>query len=117
MELLAVPRRRRLICGVLTAAGCVFGQFLAQAHGWYEELCCKGEHCEPVADGAVQETADGFTVPSGELLPYADSRVHRSHDMHFHWCHMPSGLPSALRNGTALSYEITLCLYAPPRSF
>ena len=61
--------------GATIAAACAFGTPLASAHDdWYEKQCCHNQDCEPMADDAVRETSQGFKVPSGELLPYADRR-------------------------------------------
>jgi len=62
--------------GAIIAAACAFGMPLASAHdSWYEKQCCHDVHCEPMADGAVRETSQGFRLPSGQSLPYGDSRV------------------------------------------
>jgi len=64
-----------------------------------------------MADGSIRETRKGFKVPSGELLPFADSRVRLSHDMHFHWCHSRKAWANQRRESP------TICLYVPPKSF
>ena len=107
--------------GAVIAADCAFGMPSASAHDdWYEERCCEDEHCEPMADGTVRETSKGFKVPSGELLPYADSRVRQSHDMRYHWCHAPK-TTSANRfhdqHQLPSGPDATICLYVPPKSF
>jgi hypothetical protein len=102
--------------GAIIAAACAFGAPLASAHNWYEKQCCQDEHCEPIADGAVRETSKGFEVPSGELLPYADSRVRQSHDMHYHWCHAQKATVSRHRE-IPFGPDSTICLYVPPKSF
>jgi hypothetical protein len=82
-----------------------------------EKQCCHDEHCEPLADGTVRETSKGFKVPSGELLPYADSRLRQSHDMRFHWCHAQKAPARAHRDVPSGNRDITICLYVPPKSF
>ena len=90
----------------------------AGAHDWYDEECCDSrQHCEPVSDGAVRETAGGFVVPSGEQLAYADSRIHLSHDTSFHWCHWQKAFPPPERGRPQTGFDLTICLYAPPRSY
>jgi hypothetical protein len=110
--------RSALGLGAGIAAACAFGTPLASAHDdWYEKQCCHDEHCEPMADGAVRETSKGFKVPSGELLPYADSRLRQSHDMRFHWCHAQKAPARAHRDVPSGNRDITICLYVPPKSF
>jgi hypothetical protein len=105
------------LLGAILAAACALGAPSASAHSWYEKQCCQDEHCEPMADGAVRETSKGFKLPSGELLPYADSRVRQSHDMRFHWCHANKSTVSRHREFPSGNPDSTICLYAPPKSF
>jgi hypothetical protein len=100
--------------GAIIAAACALPP--ASAHNWYEERCCENEHCEPMADGAVRETSKGYEMPSGELLPYADSRVRQSHDMRYHWCHARDATANRHRE-IPFGPESAICLYVPPKSF
>jgi hypothetical protein len=99
----------------IIAAACAFGVPSASAHSWYEKQCCEDEHCEPMADGVVRETSKGFKVPSGELLPYGDSRVRQSHDMRYHWCHDQKATVTRHRE-IPFGPDSTICLYVPPKS-
>jgi hypothetical protein len=105
--------------GAIIAAASTFGMPLASAHNeiWYEKQCCDDKHCEPIADGVVQETSKGFKVPSGELLPFADGRVRQSHDMRFHWCHAKKATVGRHREFPSGNPDLTICLYVPPKSF
>ena len=95
---LAIERRGGALgLGAIIAAACAFEVPSVSAHSWYEKQCCQDEHCEPMADGTIRETGKGFKVPSGELLPFADSRVRQSHDMRYHWCHVQKATVSRHR--------------------
>ena len=105
--------------GAIIAAACDFGLPPASAHDswWYEKQCCEDEHCEPLTDGTVRETSEGFKMPSGELLPYADSRVRQSQDMRYHWCHTKKATVGRHRDFPSGHPDSTICLYVPPKSF
>ena len=90
----------------------------ADAHDWYDRECCQNQqHCEPVMDGMVREISSGFIVPSGEKLSFGDSRVRPSHDTSFHWCHWQKAFPPPERGRTQTGFDLTFCLYVPPRSY
>jgi len=76
--------------------------------GWsYPYACCSTDDCRPVAETAIREGPDGYVIrASGEVVPYADSRVRVSPDGDFHWCSVA---------GEATSR--TICLFVPPRAF
>lgn len=75
------------------------------ASGWtYPLACCSNKDCREVLD--VKEGPNGYTVPSGEVLGYADRRIRRSPDGLFHWC-----------SASGLDTSRTICLFVPPRSF
>ncbi len=83
----------------------------ADAHdapsGWtYPMACCSDFDCREVGDADVTEAADGYRVPSGEILAYQDRRVRPSPDGRFHWCSVAGSMTGK-----------TICLFAPPRSF
>lgn len=80
----------------------VIGVFAHEApKGWtYPMACCSNQDCREVDD--VAETTRGYRVPSGEVIPYSDTRVMDSPDGEYHWC---------------ANHNRTLCLFAPPRSF
>lgn len=76
----------------------------AIAHSWYDPACCSVRDCEPLPDGAVTQTKDGYHVTyTGGLgfkvdvvVPYDKARPSR--DEKFHGC---------------ASVDRFLCLYAP----
>jgi hypothetical protein len=104
--------------GLAIAAVCACGPPPASAHSWYDKLCCHGEHCEPVPDGLIRETREGFLIlPTGELLAHSDTRVHLSHDVHFHWCHWQKAFPPPERGRAQTGFDFTICLYVPPKSY
>ncbi|WP_372352951.1 hypothetical protein [Pararhizobium sp. BT-229] len=76
--------------------------------GWsYPFSCCSNQDCRPVATRAISEKPQGYVINvTGEVVPYADTRVRSSPDGEFHWCSVA---------GEARSR--TLCLFVPPRSF
>jgi hypothetical protein len=79
------------------------------AAGWsYGVECCSLLDCFQAPPGAIAETPLGYRVEStGELIPYADSRIKRSRDEFFHRC-SPGGDNGAKRS---------ICLYVPDRGF
>ncbi|MEP4538488.1 MAG: hypothetical protein ABJ021_15060 [Nitratireductor sp.] len=79
----------------------------AQPDGWaYPFACCSGFDCRAVANRSVQERPEGYVVPSGEVVGYADTRVRPSPDGDFHWCSV-----AGRDDGR------TICLFVPPRAF
>lgn len=73
--------------------------------GWsYPYSCCSNDDCREIEDVRVLEGPNGFTVPSGEVVPYLDPRVMDSPDGKFHWC-------TVAGENTGR----TICLFAPPR--
>lgn len=79
----------------------------AQPDGWkYPFACCSGYDCRAVDGDAVQERPQGYVVPSGEVVGYADKRVRHSPDGLFHWCTV-----AGKDDGK------TICLFIPPRAF
>jgi hypothetical protein len=86
------------------------GAFAHQAPaGWsYGVECCSSLDCFQAPPGEIAETPLGYRVRStGELIPYADSRIKRSRDEFFHRC-SPGGDARAKRS---------ICLYVPDRGF
>lgn len=76
--------------------------------GWaYGIACCSGIDCRAVsAPVRVVEGHSGYTVPSGEMIPYGSTKIKQSKDEFFHWCTQQG------KNDTP-----TICLYVPVRSF
>lgn len=76
--------------------------------GWsYPFSCCSGFDCRDVpADWVVEERGGFRVVPTGEVVPFADSRLKLSPDGLTHWCSV-----AGANDGR------TLCLFLPPRSF
>lgn len=88
-----------------------FASYDAKAHeapaGWsYDIVCCHDRDCRPLDDGSVKEGPDGYTVPTGEVIPYSSNKVKRSKDEFFHWCTWGG------KDDTK-----TICLYVPSRAF
>jgi hypothetical protein len=81
----------------------------ANPTGWtYGWDCCSATDCEQVQQSSIGETPDGYLVRrTGEVIGYADKRIKRSKDEHFHRC-TPGGNVDALRS---------ICLYVPNRGF
>ncbi len=77
--------------------------------GWkYPWSCCSNQDCEMVGRRGVDERPDGYLIRStGEVVPYADSRVKDSPDGEFHWCAHRQGVDAGL----------TICLFVPPKGF
>ncbi|MFB2553354.1 hypothetical protein [Ensifer soli] len=97
--------------GKILAALWLFLMPAAFAHdapaGWsYPLSCCSGYDCRPVRGASVKEGADGYTVPSGEIVRYRDARVRDSPDGEFHWCTI-----GGKDDGR------TICIFVPPRAY
>lgn len=94
------------------AAACAAWTGDVRAHdaptGWsYPQACCSDFDCREVADAAIGEGADGYTIQAtGELLGFGDARLKDSPDGRFHWC-SAAGAPKGR----------TICLFVPPRGF
>lgn len=82
----------------------------AEAHdapsGWtYSPLCCSNRDCGLVPADWIEEGPAGVRiVPTGEVIPYSDTRIKQSPDGEFHWCRPPNE-PS----------PHTICIYLPSR--
>ncbi|MGH0295393.1 hypothetical protein [Sinorhizobium meliloti] len=76
--------------------------------GWqYPSACCSTMDCRKVAQTAISERPQGYIVrATGEVLPYADSRVRMSPDGEYHWC-----------SAAGKVYGKTICLFVPPRAY
>lgn len=60
-------------------------QFIT-VHMWYENACCGGMDCKPVADGVVEDRQQGVEVNGFGLLSYSDPRLRWSQDNSDHLC-------------------------------
>jgi hypothetical protein len=64
---------------------------LAEAHSWYDENCCSGKDCHPVACDEISEERDGFHwhygPHPGDELVFAYAKLHPSIDGTCHVCH------------------------------
>lgn len=76
--------------------------------GWnYPASCCHNRDCGQVPADWIEEGADGITVlPTGEQIPYSDTRIKDSPDGLTHWCRNPDE-----------PKPHTICVYLPPRGF
>lgn len=74
--------------------------------GWsYSPACCSNRDCGQVPADWISEGQDGVRImPTGEVIPYSDSRIKVSPDGLVHWCRSPYD-PSPR----------TICLYLPSR--
>lgn len=84
----------------------------AEAHDWYDAVCCSDEDCAPVRAATVRATPDGWEVtlapgdhpmvqePLRHVYPYDSPRVRPSRDQDFHACVSVHG-------------QRMLCLYVP----
>lgn len=94
------------IAAVISVSMTAAGAHEAPA-GWnYDSSCCSNFDCRQVSDGTVKETAEGYQLPTGEVISYDDARIKPSKDEFFHWCTVAGANDSR-----------TICLYVPPRSF
>lgn len=92
-----------MLIGALTVIMTVIGLYdVAQSHEWYDSKCCNETHCHPVADGVVQEKADGVLVAGYGTVPYTDDRLHWSKDDRDHIC---------------VSNLLLLCVYRRVKSY
>ncbi|TJX71445.1 MAG: hypothetical protein E5W21_07535 [Mesorhizobium sp.] len=101
-------RSLRLI--LTTGLALAFHVIPAAAHqapaGWqYDSSCCSGVDCYQAPESDVKETKYGYQLSTGELIPYSDHRIKRSHDEYFHEC-KPGGDANSQRS---------FCLYVPDR--
>lgn len=80
-----------------------------QPFGWsYDYSCCSALDCSQVRDGSISIIKEGYRVAStGEVIPWADTRIKRSKDEFYHRC-TPGGNVSAVHS---------LCLYVPQGTF
>lgn len=54
----------------------IIGATIILAHSWYPILCCSNHDCFPISENQYKITAEGYVLPSGELLPFGDRRIH-----------------------------------------
>jgi len=86
------------------------------AHSWFDPWCCNGRDCQPIPDGAVKVTPQGYVVtlrpsdhpalaretePRTYLVTFDKARVSLDPEQRFFACIYPD--PSTLR-----------CFYARP---
>lgn len=78
----------------------------AGAHDWYPWACCSDFDCREIPDDAVSVTAQGWRVPSGEVIGWGDPRlrVTPAEREGVHWC-----TEGGRGDGR------TLCLFLPPQ--
>jgi len=76
--------------------------------GWsYPFSCCSNQDCRPVATKAISERPQGYVINlTGEVVPYADTRVRSSPDGEYHWCSVAGEEKTR-----------TICLFVPPHSY
>jgi hypothetical protein len=102
----------------ITVASLLAGLVLVASHGvvwphdaptgWsYDASCCSGIDCAQAPAHDVKETPAGYTLSTGEVIPYGDHRVRRSKDEFFHEC----------KPGGDMSSRHSFCLYVPDRGF
>lgn len=72
--------------------------------GWaYDAACCSGRDCRPVQPGEVTASPRGFEItPTGEVVPFASSKVRPSGDGVMHRCMIGGD-----------TTRPTICLYVP----
>lgn len=77
----------------------------AAAHSFYDTECCAGIDCQPVPEGEITATKEGWLVrTTGEIIKYNTWPVKHSPDGRFHRC---AGLGNFGPKGR------TQCLYVP----
>jgi hypothetical protein len=88
------------LVGLALAVGPAF------AHDWYPLACCSDQDCREIPREAVTVTADGWRVPSGEVIGWGDDRLRRTPPERegVHWCTV-GGRPDGR----------TLCLFVEPQ--
>lgn len=75
--------------------------------------CCGPHDCEPLPEGAVKETTDGFEiVATGEVIHWAEGRIYTSIDERYWWCHYPERHPDD-GGDDAVAVPRTRCLFVP----
>lgn len=85
-----------------------FVSLAAGAHeapgGWaYDPACCSGRDCRPARPGEITAGPRGFEIaPTGEVVPFASSKVRPSGDGAMHRCMIGGETTSP-----------TICLYVP----
>lgn len=47
----------------------------APAHDWYPYECCSDRDCRPLEWSEVRTGPDGFMLPNGETMGFADRRI------------------------------------------
>lgn len=93
---------------IAAASVCAYALFVgdAKAHDWYDYSCCSDKDCRPIPFDAVQVTPEGYRVPSGDVIPFASTKIKptpaEDTEQRFHWCTVA---------GTDTGH--TLCLYVP----
>lgn len=77
----------------------------AQAHDWYPYECCSDQDCRELPAGWPKATATGWQVPSGDVIPWNDTRLRKTPPDQdgAHWC-----TERGAEDGR------TLCLFVPP---
>ena len=84
-----------ILAAALKIATLVIGPFLAvaligaaSAHDQhlYDMACCDRQDCKPVADGVVEEKADGVHIQGHGIVNRLDPRLRTSRDDRDHLC-------------------------------
>lgn len=87
--------------------GLIYAISPARSHEFYDPICCSDKDCGPVKATDFRPVPGGWMwVPTGEIIPYNDSRVRESPDGQFHRC----AHKGPNDNDTKYSY----CIYIPP---
>ncbi|PWJ81544.1 hypothetical protein C7441_11076 [Pseudaminobacter salicylatoxidans] len=75
----------------------------ATAERSYAIECCPNRDCGQVPADWISGGPDGVRIiPTGEVIPYSDTRIKQSPDGQIHWCRPPE-VPSPR----------TICIYLP----
>lgn len=97
-----------LAAAIAAVAAALYIMEDADAHEFYDLLCCHDKDCAPATPGDVVEGPRGYEIKSlGIVESYNSPKVHQSPDGQYHLCQQP--MPHGEKR--------LVCIYAPPRSF
>ena len=97
-----------LVFWLFIVALVTFGVWIgvANAHSWYDPVCCNDRDCSPVDYNEIQEHGDGSITFRHCNFKANDTRIRWSHDGEWHVCIGPNGPEN---NATGYCY----CIYKP----